>query len=81
VEHSDELGPDSAGQSGDLQGLSDTAEMAPESVAELAASEQALEAETISGVENAPPADVEEVHTHPEHPDEENVSPEEKGSS
>jgi N utilization substance protein A len=80
-EQSDELGPDSAGQSGDLQGLSDTAEMAPESVAELAASEQALEAETISGVENAPPADVEEVHTHPEHPDEENTSPEEKGSS
>jgi N utilization substance protein A len=80
-EQSDELGPDSAGQSGDLQGLSDTAEMAPESVAELAASEQALEAEAVSGVENAPPADVAEVHTHAEHPDEEEIPPEEKGSS
>src|SRR5205823_3889321 len=35
VEHSDELGLASAGQSGDTEGLSDTAEMAPESVAEL----------------------------------------------
>ena len=80
-EQSAELGPDSAGQSGDLQGLSDTAEMAPESVAELAASEQALEAEAVSGVENAPPADVAEVHTHAERPDAEEIPPEEKSSS
>jgi hypothetical protein len=55
--------------------------MAPESVAELAANDQALEAEAVSGVENAPPADVAEVHTHAEHPDEEEIPPEEKGSS
>jgi N utilization substance protein A len=81
AEHADDLGPDSAGQSGDLQGLSDAAEAVPESVAELAASEQTLEAEAVSGVENAPPADVDEVHTHPEHPDEEDIPSEEKGSS
>ena len=81
MEHADELGPDSAGQSGDTQGLSDTAEMAPQSVEELVETEQTLEAEAVSGVENAPPADVDEVHTHPERPGEENIPPEEKGSS
>jgi N utilization substance protein A len=81
VEHSGELGPDSAGQSGDTQGLSGTAEMAPESVEELVETEQTLEAEAVSGVENAPPADVDEVKTHEEHPDEESIPPEEKGSS
>src|ERR1051325_8084916 len=43
AEHAGELGPDSAGQSGDIQGLSDTAEMAPESVEELVETEQTLE--------------------------------------
>ena len=81
AEHAGELGPDSAGQSGDIQGLSDTAEMAPESVEELVETEQTLEAEAVSGVENAPPADVDEVRTHPEHPDEKDIPPEEKGSS
>ncbi len=54
---------DSAGQSGDTQGLSDTAEAGPESVAELVEEGQAYEAEVISGVENAPDPDVAEVHT------------------
>jgi N utilization substance protein A len=81
AEHAGELGPDSAGQSGDIQGLSDTAEMAPESVEELVETEQTLEAEAVSGVENAPPADVDEVRTHAEHPDEKDIPPEEKGSS
>jgi N utilization substance protein A len=80
VKHADELGPDSAGQSGDTQGLSDVAEMAPQSVAELVETEQTLEAEVVSGVENARPADEAEVTTHPEHPDEGNIPPEEKGS-
>jgi len=53
----------SAGQSGDNQGLSDVAEAGPESVEELAEEGQAFEAEAISGVENAPDADVAEVHT------------------
>jgi hypothetical protein len=57
------LGPDSAGQSGDTQGLSDTAEAGPESVEELVEEGQSFEAEVIEGVEDAPDADVAEVHT------------------
>jgi hypothetical protein len=56
-------GPDSAGQSGDNQGLPDVAEADSESVEELAEEGQAFEAEVIEGVENAPDADVSEVHT------------------
>jgi len=57
------MGSDSAGQSGDNQGLSDVAEAGPESVEELAEEGQAFEADAISGVEDAPDADVSEVHT------------------
>jgi N utilization substance protein A len=56
-------GSGSAGQSGDNEGLSDVAEAGPESVEELADEGQAFEADAISGVENAPDADVSEVHT------------------
>ena len=56
-------GPNSAGQSGDDQGLSDVAEAGPQSVAELVDEGQAFEAEVISGVENAPDADQGEVRT------------------
>jgi hypothetical protein len=56
-------GTGSAGQSGDTQGLSDVAEAAPESVEELVEEGQSFEAEVISGVEDAPDADVAEVHT------------------
>jgi len=56
-------GPDSAGQSGDTQGLSDVAEAGSESVEELLEEGQSFEAEAISGVEDAPDADVAEVHT------------------
>jgi hypothetical protein len=58
------LGPDSAGQSGDLQGLSDVADADSESVEELIEDGQALEAEAIEGVEDAPDADVKEVRVH-----------------
>jgi hypothetical protein len=57
------MGPDSAGQSGDTQGLSDVAEAGSESVEELLEEGQSFEAEAISGIENAPDADVAEVHT------------------
>ncbi len=57
------MGPDSAGQSGDTQGLSDVAEADSESVEELLEEGQSFEAEAISGVENAPDPDVSEVHT------------------
>ncbi len=56
-------GSGSAGQSGDTQGLSDVAEEGSESVVELLEDGQYLEAEAIGGVENAPDADVSEVHT------------------
>jgi hypothetical protein len=42
-----------AGQSGDLQGISNLAEADPESVEELLEDGQALEAEVVSGVEGA----------------------------
>jgi hypothetical protein len=48
------LGPESAGQSGDNQGLSDVADADSESVDELAEEGQDFEAEVISGVEDAP---------------------------
>ena len=57
------LGPGSAGQSGDTQGLSDDAEAGSESVVELVEEGQSFEAEVISGVEEASGDEVAEVHT------------------
>jgi hypothetical protein len=57
------VGPGSAGQSGDTQGLSQDAEAGSESVEELMEEGQSFEAQAISGVEDAPDADVAEVHT------------------
>jgi len=57
------MGADSAGQSGDTQGLSDVAEAGGESVEELLEEGQSFEAEAVGGVEDAPDADVAEVHT------------------
>jgi hypothetical protein len=68
------LGPQSAGQSGDLQGLSDVADADSESVEELVEEGQGLEADAVAGVEDAPDADVREVHVH-ERP-EDDVPPE-----
>lgn len=62
--HRDELGPDSAGQSGDLQQLSNTADADSESVEELLEEGNTFEAETVAGVENAGDANVSEVTTH-----------------
>ncbi|HEX8815267.1 MAG TPA: hypothetical protein VF753_07190 [Terriglobales bacterium] len=62
----DETGPDSAGQSGDIQQLHDRAEADSESVEELIEEGNAYEAEAISGVEDADDGDgeVREVRTH-----------------
>jgi hypothetical protein len=57
------MGPGSAGQSGDTQGLSDVAEAGSESVEELVEEGQSFEAEVIAGVEDASDPDVAEVHT------------------
>jgi len=56
----EELASDSAGQSGDAQGLSQSADADEESVEELADTDQAYEAEAVDGLEDA--AD------HPERP-------------
>ena len=48
-----QVGPDSAGQSGDTQGLSAALEAAGESVEELAAGGQDYEAALLEGVEDA----------------------------
>ena len=55
-----QVGSDCAGQSGDTQGLSQIADAADESVEELADTDQAYEAEAVSGVEDA--------DDHPERP-------------
>ncbi len=68
-----QVGPESAGQSGDMQGLSSVEDGADESVVELAESEQTLEAETLMGVEQAADHPERPVHTHGEfgHPEDE----------
>ncbi len=55
-----EVGPDSAGQAGDSEGLSDVQEASDESVDELAESGQGLESDAVAGVEDA--------GNHPEKP-------------
>jgi hypothetical protein len=62
-EKKDELGPASAGQSGDLQQLSNVADADSESVEELIEEGNAFEAEAVEGVEDAKPPDVSEVET------------------
>jgi hypothetical protein len=58
------LGDESAGQSGDSQGLSRIEESNSESVEELIEEGQSYEAEVVDGVENTPDADQGEVRTH-----------------
>src|ERR1043166_7720407 len=57
------LGPESGGQSGDTQGLTRRSYDDSESVEELMEEGQYMEAEAVSGVENAPDADQGEVRT------------------
>jgi|ERR1700732_1286727 len=57
------LGSESGGQSGDTQGLSRREYVDSESVEELAEEGQSLEAEVVSGVENAKDPDQGEVTT------------------
>ena len=51
-----DTGPDSAGQSGDIQGLSDSEDADNESVEELIEEGQYHEAMLVDAVENTPPA-------------------------
>jgi hypothetical protein len=62
-----EVGPESGGQSGDPQRLSTTEEAAEESVAELAADDQAIEAAAVEGSEDAADHPERPAHTHNEY--------------
>jgi hypothetical protein len=59
-----QVGPDSAGQSGDAQGLSAAEDANEEAVEELAETEQAYEAEIVEGVEDVDDHPERPVHTH-----------------
>lgn len=59
----DELGPGSAGQSGDIQQLPDSANADSESVEELVEEGNAFEADAVEGVEEGKTPDVSEVTT------------------
>jgi N utilization substance protein A len=72
----DDVGPDSAGQSGDTEGLSRLQDMSFESPSELAEEGQGFEAELLAGAQDAPVADDSEVSTHKEHPREKDIPPE-----
>jgi hypothetical protein len=58
------LGAFTAGQSGDIQGISHRGGIDSESVTELLEEGQTFEAEAVAGVENAADPDVSEVVTH-----------------
>jgi hypothetical protein len=62
-----EVGPDSAGQSGDSQGLSSTEDVNEESVEELAEAEQPFESAAVEGVEDAADHPERPTHTHEEY--------------
>ena len=62
-ERQDEPGPASAGQSGDIQQLSDIADADSESVEELIEEGNAFEADAVQGVEESKVPDVSEVTT------------------
>jgi hypothetical protein len=59
-----QVGPDSAGQSGDTQGLSREAEASDQDVDELSETDQAYEAGIVEGVEEAGDHPEEPVRSH-----------------
>ncbi len=62
-----QVGPESAGQSGDAQRLSTTEDADNESIEELADTDQALEAARVEGAEDAADHPERPVHTHNEY--------------
>jgi len=62
-----QVGSDSAGQSGDPQGLSQIEDANEESVEQLADTEQAYEAAAVKGVEDAADHPERPVHAHEEY--------------
>ncbi|HTU42834.1 MAG TPA: hypothetical protein VMF10_14085 [Candidatus Aquilonibacter sp.] len=70
-----QVGPDSAGQSGDSQGLSSTEDVNEESVEELAETEQPFESAAVEGVEDAEDHPERPTHTHEEYGRPDDVPP------
>jgi hypothetical protein len=70
-----QVGSDSAGQSGDTQGLSQDPDAADESVEELADTDQAYEAGIVEGVEDADDHPERPVHTHEDQGKTEDIPP------
>jgi hypothetical protein len=70
-----QVGVDSAGQSGDAQGLSSIEDASDTSVEELAESDQALEAAIVDGAEDAADHPERPVHTHQEYGRPDDVPP------
>jgi hypothetical protein len=70
-----QVGSDSAGQSGDTQGLSQVADAVDESVEELADTDQAYEAGVVGGVEDAADHPERPVHTREDHARSDEIPP------
>jgi len=70
-----QVGPNSAGQSGSLQGLSETEDVSEESAEELADSGQASESTAVDGLEDAADHPERPTHTHEEYGNPEDVPP------
>ena len=70
-----QVGPDSAGQSGDPQQLSRVPDAADSSVEELADTDQAFEASIVDGVEDASTHPERPTHTHEEYGRPDDVPP------
>jgi hypothetical protein len=70
-----QVGPESAGQSGDSQRLSRVADAAESSVEELADDDQAIEAAAVEGVEDAADHPERPTHTHEEYGRPDDVPP------
>ncbi len=73
-----QVGPDSAGQSGDSQGLSEFADADEESVEELADTDQPFESAAVEGVEDAEDHPERPTHTHEDYAHPEDVPPRRK---
>src|SRR2546423_11911642 len=76
-----QVGPGSAGQSGDPQDLSSIEDASSASVQDLADTDQALEAEFVDGVEDAADHPERPVHTHIEYGRPDDVPPQSDGSA
>jgi len=71
----EEVGPQSAGQSGDSQRLSSIEDASEESVEELADTDQAMEASAVEGLEDAADHPERPTHTHLEYGRPDDVPP------